>query len=176
VLRELLVPAAPDVAEEATRFAPDASPGARLPLQHEAVAWLRRALGVLERGRVILIDYADASPSLAARPWHEWLRTYRDHGRGKRPLEWPGEQDITCEVAVDQLARVRPPASDRSQAEWLVAHGIDDLVAVARTEWEARAHVGDLDALRHRASLGEALTLTDPHGLGGFRVLEWVIS
>jgi SAM-dependent MidA family methyltransferase len=174
-LREVLVPAAPDVAREADRFAPDASPGARLPLQHGAVAWLQRALGVLDRGRVICIDYADSSASLATRPWNGWLRTYRDHGRGRGPLQWPGEQDVTCEVAIDQLARVRELTSDRSQAEWLAANGIDELVADARARWEERAHIGDLEALRHRSRIGEAITLTDPGGLGAFRVMEWVV-
>jgi SAM-dependent MidA family methyltransferase len=174
-LVELLVAAAPDVAGEASRLAPDAPAGARLPLQHGAAEWLRRALGVLERGRVIVVDYADESTSLARRPWREWLRTYRGHGRGSEPLERPGEQDITCEVAVDQLARVRAPSSDESQADWLASHGLGELVAAARTQWEERAHVGDLDALRHRSRIGEAVTLTDGAGLGAFRVLEWIV-
>jgi SAM-dependent MidA family methyltransferase len=174
-LLEMLVAAASDVAAEADRLAPGAPIGARLPLQHLAADWLRRALGVLDRGRVIVVDYADVSPSLATRPWHQWLRTYRDHGRGKHPLTWPGEQDITCEVAVDQLARVRAPQSDRSQAEWLAAHGLDGLVAEARRRWEARAHVGDLEALRDRSRIGEAVMLTDSGGLGAFRVLEWLV-
>lgn len=170
-LVELLVPAAPDTAAEAVRLAPEAPVGARLPLQHAAADWVRRAAGCLQRGRVIVLDYADTSASLAARPWTEWLRTYRGHQRGGHPLEAPGEQDVTCEVALDQL---HPPASDRSQAEWLAAHGIDDLVAAARHAWHERAHIGDLEALRHRSRVGEGDALTDPTGLGAFRVLEWV--
>lgn len=174
-LVEVLVAAPTRAAAEARRLAPDARVGARLPLQHEAATWLRRALAVLERGRVVLIDYADVSPSLAARPWQEWLRTYRSHGRGGLPLATPGEQDVTCEVAIDQLARVRRPDSDRSQAEWLAVHGIDELVTAAREAWQARAHIGDLEALRHRSRVTEAAALTDPTGPGAFRVLEWTI-
>ena len=169
---EILVGAAPDVVAEADRLAPDAVPGARLPLQHAAAEWVRRALGLLHAGRLIVVDYADSSPSLAARPWEEWLRTYRGHQRGGAPLEHPGEQDITCEVAVDQLV---PPTSDRSQADWLRAHRIEDLVETARAAWKERAHVGDLEALRHRSRIGEADALLDPDGLGDFRVLEWVV-
>ena len=172
-LAEVLVAAPEDAAAEAVRLAPAAPVGARLPLQHDACAWLRRALGSLDRGRLILIDYADDSASLAARPWTEWLRTYRAHDRGGHPLD--GDQDVTAEVAVDQLARVRPPTSDRTQAEWLAAHGIDDLVAAARAAWEERAHIGDLEALKHRSRINEANALTDPTGLGAFRVLEWVV-
>ena len=36
-------------------------------------------------------------------------------------------------------------------------------------------HVGDLAALRPRSRVGEAEALTDPTGLGAFRVLEWVV-
>jgi SAM-dependent MidA family methyltransferase len=174
-LAEVLVAASPEVADDAERLAPGAPVGARLPLQHAAADWLRRALGVLERGRVIVVDYAADSPSLAARPWTEWLRTYRSHGRGGPPLADPGGQDVTCEVAVDQLARVRRPDRDTAQADWLGAHGIDELVAAAQAAWHERAHVGDLEALKHRSRVGEAAALTDPAGLGAFRVLEWVI-
>ena len=174
-LVEVPVPARPELAAEAARLAPHAPDGARLPLQQEARAWLREALGVLERGRVVVADYAATTPSFAGRPWREWLRTYRHHTRGGHPLEAPGSQDVTCEVAVDQLARVRPPAVDRSQAEFLAAHGIDDLVAAARARWEAGAAAGGLDAVRARSRLAEAAALTDPAGLGAFRVLEWTV-
>ncbi|HEX2040682.1 MAG TPA: SAM-dependent methyltransferase [Acidimicrobiales bacterium] len=170
---ELLVPAAPELAEEAVRLAPDAPVAGRIPLQHAARDWLRRVLTVVERGRVVVVDYADATPSMARRPWQEWLRTYRAHGRGAHPLEAPGSQDITCEVAVDQLARVRTPAADRSQAEFLRAHGIEALAAEARARWQERAHIGDLEAVRWRSRASEADALLDPAGLGAFRVLEW---
>ncbi|MGH9279642.1 MAG: SAM-dependent methyltransferase [Acidimicrobiales bacterium] len=172
-LRELAVEAPPDAAREADRLAPEAPPGGRIPLQHQAQAWLRSALGSLVRGRVVVIDYADSMPSLATRPWTEWVRTYRSHGRGGHPLEHLGEQDITCEVAVDPLAHVRPPVADRAQSDFLRAHGIDRLTEAAREHWQERAHVGDLDALTARSRVGEAAALTDPEGLGGFRVLEW---
>jgi len=77
-------------------------------------------------------------------------------------------------VAVDQLAGTRVLFSDRSQAEFLAAHGVGELVAAARAGWAAGASRGDLEALRHRSRLGEAAALLDPSGLGAFRVLEWV--
>lgn len=169
-LVELLVPAAAELGDEAARLAPDAPAGARIPLQHATREWLRRALAAVERGRVVVIDYADTTPSMATRPWRDWLRTYRAHARGSHPLDDPGAQDITCEVAIDQL---RPPALDRSQAEFLRAHGIDELAAEARAAWQARAHVGDLDAVKARSRVSEADALLDPAGLGAFRVLEW---
>jgi hypothetical protein len=76
-------------------------------------------------------------------------------------------------VAIDQLATVKRPVSDRSQADWLRASGIDELVAQGRTEWSERARVGDLAALTARSRVSESDALLDPAGLGRFRVLEW---
>ena len=156
------------------RLAPDAADGARVPLQAAATEWLRTALATAgPRGRVVLLDYATGTADLAARPAGEWLRTYRDHGRGTGYLDDLGAQDVTCEVAVDQLALVQAPASDRSQAEWLRSHGLDDLVDEGRRLWTERAHVADLAAIAARSRVTEAEALCDPTGLGAFRVLEW---
>lgn len=173
---ELLVDAPSDAVSDADRLVPDAAPGVRIPLQHAAAEWVRRAGTTLQRGRVIVVDYADRTPSLAARPWGEWLRTYRGHQRGTGPLDDPGNQDVTCEVAVDQLARWRSPDADRSQADWLRIHGIDALADAARATWTERAHLGDLEAMKARSRVNEAAALTDPAGLGAFRVLEWIVA
>jgi SAM-dependent MidA family methyltransferase len=163
-LTEVLVPGATDPGV-------DAAVGARVPVQRAARAWVEAALGVVEAGRVVVVDYADTTASMAARPWTDWVRTYRGHGRGAHPLADIGRQDVTCEVAVDQLP---PPTANRSQAEFLRGHGVDDLAAAARREWQDRAHIGDLQALAARSRANEAAALTDPAGLGAFRVLEWV--
>ncbi|MDQ4098206.1 MAG: SAM-dependent methyltransferase, partial [Actinomycetota bacterium] len=175
-LTELLVEAPDGVAEEADGLVPDLPSGARIPIQHEAQNWLRTALGSLVAGRVVVIDYADTTASLARRPWTDWVRTYRVHRRGGHPLRYLGEQDITCEVAVDQLARVSRPISDRSQAEFLRSHGLDELSEQARRQWEERAHIGDLEALSARSRTTEAAALADVGGLGAFRVLEWAVG
>ena len=151
----------------------DAPAGARIPVQRAAHAWVDTARRLVAGGRVVAIDYADTTPSLARRPWTDWVRTYRGHGRGTHPLADLGRQDVTCEVAVDQL----PPATvDRSQAEFLRAFGIDELAAEARAAWHERAHIGDLQALVARSRVHEAQALTDQTGLGAFRVLEWVAA
>lgn len=131
---------------------------------------------MLGDGRLVVIDYADTTASLAARPWPQWLRTYRRHTPGGPPLEAPGSKDITCVVAIDQLAAVRSPDSDRSQEEWLGDHGVEHLVSAARRIWHERAALGDLEAMKARSRVDEAETLRDPAGLGAFRVLEWVVG
>lgn len=167
---EVLVPAAPELVEEATRLVSSPADGARIPMQHRCRQWLRTAIGRVARGRVVVFDYADATAAMAGR---DFLRTYRSHGRGGDPLDDPGSQDVTCDVAVDQL---RPaPTIDRSQAEFLRSHGIDELAAAAQAAWQERAHIGDLEALRHRSRANEAAALLDPAGLGAFRALEWVL-
>lgn len=170
---EILVPASDELAGRLDRLAPAAAPGARVPLQRAGVEWVRRALACLERGRLVLVDYAGTTDDLASRPVGEWLRTYRGHERGVDPLVAPGRQDITCEVAIDQLAQVRRPSQVRDQAEFLRAHGIDELVADGRRVWHERAHIGDLAALTARSRVTEADALTDPDGLGAFQVIEW---
>jgi SAM-dependent MidA family methyltransferase len=153
----------------------EAGIGARVPLQEAAASWLVGALALVERGRVVVIDYAATTDAMAVRPQDEWLRTYRGHERGGPPLDQPGSQDITVEVAVDQLAAAtRAPDLDQSQAEFLGDHGIDALVEDGRRIWTERAHLGDLAAIRARSRLTEAAALTDPGGLGAFRVLQWV--
>jgi SAM-dependent MidA family methyltransferase len=162
-LREVLVPAdGPSI---------DAEVGARIPVQQAARTWVETALDLVGAGRVVVFDYADTTASMARRPWTAWVRTYRGHGRGGHPLADLGSQDVTCEVAVDQLP---PPTSDRSQAEFLRAHGLDELVDQARHAWQERAHIGDVQAVMARSRVHEAAALTDPAGLGAFRVLEWV--
>jgi SAM-dependent MidA family methyltransferase len=160
-LREVLVPVDSEV---------EAPAGARIPVQRAARAWVEAALALVRPGRVVAVDYADTTGSMARRPWTDWVRTYRSHGRGTHPLEDLGLQDITCEVAVDQLP---PAAQNRSQAEFLRAYGIDELAADARAAWHERAHIGDLQALMARSRVHEAAALTDETGLGAFRVLEW---
>jgi SAM-dependent MidA family methyltransferase len=174
-LVERLVPLDAERAELLDRLVPGpAAPGARVPLQDAARAWLREALTVAgPRGRVVAIDYAATTAELAVRPQHEWIRTYRAHAHGAGMLDDLGAQDVTCEVAVDQLATVRAPASDRSQAEWLRVWGIDELVAEGRRTWDERVHLGDLEAVKARSRTTEAAALLDPTGLGRFRVLEW---
>lgn len=171
-LVEVLVPLAAADAAWLDQRAPAAMTGARAPIQHAAATWLTEARALAgSTGRVVVLDYAAETADLASRPWDEWVRTYRGHERGEPPLHGLGTQDITCDVAIDQLGA--PPSSNRSQAEWLREHGIDELVAEGRALWQERAAIGDLEAVRARSRIGEAEAFTDPAGLGAFRVLEW---
>jgi SAM-dependent MidA family methyltransferase len=171
-----VTPVTEDAEAAARRFAPAARLGARIPLQDCAAAWLRDALGVLEAGRLVVFDYGTTTGALAERDPDEWLRTYRRHERGSHVLADLGSQDITVEVCVDQLSRVRTPSAVESQADLLRRFGIEELVAEGRRLWIERAHIGDLEAVRARSRIGEAEALLDPAGLGGFLVMTWTVT
>jgi SAM-dependent MidA family methyltransferase len=164
---ELLVPAAEDSSTWASLRAPDAAPGARIPSQRAAAEWVRAALDLVRRGAVIAVDYTATTAELATRPFGDWVRTYHAHTAGPGPLHRPGDCDITCDVAIDQLA----PDRHSDQAEWLARNGIDALVGEARKAWDPSKV--SIDALRARSRVSEAEALTDRAGLGSFTVLEW---
>lgn len=159
---------------------PDAAVGARIPVQEQAAEWLTRALAMVRKpgGEVIVIDYCRNTAELAKLDCREWLRTYREHERGGPPLSQPGSQDITCDVAPDQLALAARSvaiqgSSNFSQAEWLADLGVADLVEEGQRIWNESAGAPDLAAIRARSRISEAQALTDQAGLGGFRVLGW---
>ena len=145
--------------------------GARAPVLDAAAAWVTRARSIVRAGSVLAFDYArPTTAELAMLPWRDWLRTYRRHQRGGHYLAQPGTQDVTTELALDQL----PTADERStQREFLERWGIRDLVDEGRRAWEAAASRPDLAALAMRSRSREADALTDPGGLGGFTVLQW---
>ncbi len=159
----------------------DALMGASVPdgvlvaRQLAARDWLAAALTSLHTGRVVVLDYGATTPEIAARGG--WPRTHVGHNGAdsSRWLKDPGSCDITVDVATDQLELARKADSTRTQADFLRAHGIDDLVAEGKRHWQESAHIGDLSALRARSRISEAEALLDPAGLGAFHVLEWIV-
>jgi SAM-dependent MidA family methyltransferase len=177
-LRETLVPAVEELAAEADHVAAGAAvaEGTRLPAPTGIPEWMQRCSAALRRGVLVVIDYAATAEELVARGADGWLRTYRAHGRGDAPLAAPGEQDITIDVPREYLVHAAARAGfnlarDTTQAEWLRSLCVEQLVADARDHWDARAHVGDLEAVRHRSRVTEGAALLDPDGLGAHRVL-----
>ena len=157
--------------ELAATLAPNAPIGARIPLQEQASAWVRQACELIGRGRVIVFDYGAATAELAERDG--WLRTYAKHGKGTSPLARPGQQDITSDVAFDQLP---PPAIIQSQADFLKDWGIQNLVAEGQQEWQRQAANPTTKALIARSRSTEAQTLCDPTTLGSYKAAQWIIT
>ena len=151
-----------------------ATHGSRVPVQARAADWLAQTRALVTHGTVLVIDYASATTAgLAIRPWREWLRTYRGHERGGHYLAEPGAQDITAEVALDQLLGDSGHlANVRTQRQYLQRWGIDDLVAEGQRIWNEQAARPTVVALTMRSRVREAEALCDPQGLGAFIVVE----
>jgi SAM-dependent MidA family methyltransferase len=151
---------------------PSSAPhGSRVPLQDAAAAWVGSARDLLTAGSVLACDYAtESTAQLAAMPWREWLRTYRGHERGSHYLRDPGLQDITTQVALDQLPHAE---AVRTQRQFLLRWGIEDLVEEGRRRWTEHASAPNVAALTMRSRISEAEALLDAGGLGAFSVIEW---
>ncbi len=145
--------------------------GSRAPIQDAAASWVRDCLSKIDRGRLLVFDYCSASTAeLALTPWREWLRTYRDQGRGTHYLADPGSQDITAQVMIDQLPS---GLATSTQMDFLTQWGIEELVREGTDYWESMKHAPDVAAMKMRSRLIEARSLTDSSGLGGFDTNVW---
>lgn len=153
----------------------DVPVGARVPRQLAAREWLNAARESVGRGRVVVFDYGGTTAELSTRGG-AWLRTHARHEGGADWLAAPGSCDITTDVDLDQLQLEHRADRDERQADWLTRFGVDGLVDEGRAIWEASAGVGDLSALKARSRIREAEALTDPRGMGSFRVLEWEVG
>jgi SAM-dependent MidA family methyltransferase len=145
--------------------------GSRVPIQDAACAWVSNALSLIERGSLLLFDYCtDTTAAVAAMPWREWLRTYKDHERGGHYLLAPGSQDITAQVVLDQL-----PAGfvAMTQAQFLQQWGIGELVLEGKAYWEQLSGAPDVAAIKMRSRAVEHSALTDMAGLGGLTCMTW---
>ena len=156
-------------------FLPARAPhGARAPVHREAAAWLGDVLSLLRNGTLLVIDYCTPlTAEVAAMPWREWLRTYVGQNRGSHYLRDVGDQDITTQVCIDQLAAVREPDAVRSQSHFLQRWGIDELVDEGKKVWTENAARPTLEAMKMRSRISESEALLDESGLGSFTVLEW---
>jgi len=162
-----------DVADIPSVLPKTASLGARAPIQTAARDWLTMVSTRLGRGRILIFDYCSASTSdIAASPWREWLRTYKDHGRGEHYLANPGSQDITVQVMLDQLQNGFPTLTISRQSDWLKHWGIEQLVDEGNQYWEIHKSAPDVAAMKMCSRQNEAIALNNPFGLGAFSVIS----
>ena len=130
--------------------------------------WLAESTAGLERGVVILVDYAAEPADLhgAARPTGT-LRAFARHAVSADPLRHVGRQDLTATV---DLAALRAAAARA---------GLDRVGETTQAELLARVGTTALTApflrtndLQSAIALRSALArLMDPRGMGGYRVL-----
>jgi SAM-dependent MidA family methyltransferase len=139
--------------------------------------------GRLARGFLLTIDYGATARRLYTRDRRRGtLAVYTRHRFLDRPLEEPGERDITAHVNFSALARAGSAAGLRvagymTQAAFLTRLGVRAEIAArgARlypaADMERQTNRGQVDLLRRRSFEAAASALFDPRGLGGFRVL-----
>ncbi len=176
MLAEQLVSADSKASEMLGRLVPDPAHGSEVPLQSQGGEVLNAMINLLSEGALVVLDYMRPSTKeFADLRRTDWMRTYDRHVKGSNPLLAPGQTDITVDVAIDQLVSVvGQPMHSRSQAAALAAWGLQDVLDRSARQWGARASDYDLNALRARSHVVEAVVLTDDTGLGGFTVLEWL--
>lgn len=175
---ELMLAAAParaGVREWLDAYAGEVAEGGTAAAQLAAGEWISGWAGRLAAGSLVVLDYGGSSADLAARGGAV-LRTHRGHRPGPRPLESPGEIDITADVnftALADAARGRGLECEvLTQREFLTRYGLPARLADLRERELRLARAGEhLERLRARSWITGASALLDPAGLGGFRVL-----
>ncbi|HXF56843.1 MAG TPA: SAM-dependent methyltransferase [Actinomycetota bacterium] len=150
-----------------------------LEVGEEAVVMLQglelfdRALSLLRRGYLLLVDYGWAGPGGR----RDLVHGYRGHRAEEDVLSEPGSRDITAGVdfgalAARAAARGLPVWGPLPQREALLALGFRDWQRRARRrQLRALDRGRSLEAVRAYAGRSRANLLLDPGGLGGFLVL-----
>lgn len=132
--------------------------------------WLRGLAASLERGWAFLIDYGhEARDYYAPSRARGTLRCYYQHTVSADPFRLVGRQDIGAHVELTSLKREAAAAGfalagDVPQAKFLRNLGLNE----ARARLLARS---GLRPAERRANADAIDALTDPDGLGGFRVV-----
>jgi SAM-dependent MidA family methyltransferase len=132
--------------------------------------WLAEVASSLERGYVLIIDYAAEPAELYGPRRHGGtLRAFRDHHVGSDVLAGVGRQDVTATVDLGALRRFAARSGlawlgQSTQAEFLAGAGLEEALAEERArageDWPAQ--------LELRASVGRLL---DPRATGGYAVV-----
>ena len=144
----------------------DAPASGRFEVSPRAAPLMSRLCGLIERGAVLTFDYGYPAEELYAtwRTQGTLLCFYR-HTSNEDPLVRVGEQDITAHVNFSELSAAAEAEGytvfgPRSQAEFLGAMGVGQLVEAARNDLQEYF-------VRRRA----VQQLTDTVGLGRIRAL-----
>jgi SAM-dependent MidA family methyltransferase len=157
--------------------------GWRAEVNLDALRWMRRAAGLVQKGFILTIDYGDKARELYT-AWRKrgTLLCYYKHQANERPLLHPGKQDITAHVNYSALideGRRQGMRLNRytTQREWLQGLGIEGeleqryLTEFADAEMARDTDKGQIALLKWRNLRQGAAVLTDPNGMGGFKVL-----
>ena len=131
-----------------------------------ATDWWREAASLLDRGKLLTLDYGlTAEELLAPHRRNGTLRAYRRHRLSGEVLANTGEQDLTAHVNFTTIRAAGEAAGLTTESFVTQAQF---LVRIAEQTWRDKGSFGEWDADRLR----QFKTLTHPEHLGrSFRVL-----
>jgi SAM-dependent MidA family methyltransferase len=157
--------------------------GWRAEINLDALRWIQRTAGMMSKGFVLTIDYGDKAKALYT-AWRKrgTLLSYYKHQANERPLLHPGKQDITAHVNFSELIDEGRRQGMRlhrftTQRLWLQEQGIEEelqhryLNEFAEAEFARATDKGQIALLKWRDLRQRASVLTDPGGMGDFKVL-----
>jgi SAM-dependent MidA family methyltransferase len=157
--------------------------GWRAEINLDALLWIQRTAGLMRHGFILTIDYGDKAKALYT-AWRKrgTLLCYYKHQANERPLLHPGEQDITAHVNFSTLINEGRRLGMRlhtftTQRHWLLSMGIEEELEQRRVTDFAEAETaratdrGQVALLKWRDLRQRAAVLTDPDGMGNFKVL-----
>ena len=157
--------------------------GWRAEINLDALHWLRRTAHLLQRGYLLTIDYGDKARALYTRfRRHGTLACYFQHQLNERPLTRPGEQDITAHVNFSALIDEGRRLDFRlhkftTQRLWLESLGIQEELEQRRVRdfhesiTDRASDRGQIALLQWYDLRQRVAALTDPSGMGNFKVL-----
>ncbi len=175
-LKLLEVPARDEVIEWCDVTFGDVGSGTTVSVQLGVAEWIRGVFDHFGAVTMCLIDYGGSAERLAAGHLSSIVRTYRRHQNGIDWLQHPGETDITVDVnttaVVDAIARAGRKVRLVSQRDFLLRHGLDELIEDATYQERHSASTGEIMAqLESRSERLDFEALVDPTGLGKFQVI-----
>lgn len=134
--------------------------GFRGEINPEIGAWTKSIAAALERGFVITIDYGGEADELyAPRRSRGTFQTHYRHVAGSSPYQRIGRQDMTAHVDFTDLIERGASA------------GLRPVFLTTQAEFLASLGIRRFERAETRAGVRALRRLTQPDGLGGFRVL-----
>jgi SAM-dependent MidA family methyltransferase len=144
------------------------TPAGEAEVNLDAVELMSAVYARLAVGRVVTIDYGyEAEALFEGHPQGTFL-TYYQHTTNDNPYEHIGYKDMTAHVDFTTLMALGESHGLRTtafttQADFLAQQGIGELLVALQSEASGAA--------AYAAARQAVMTLLDPQGLGGFRVL-----
>jgi len=157
--------------------------GWRAEINLDALRWMQRLANILQKGYLLTIDYGDRARALYfPHRQHGTLACYYQHQMNEQPLVRPGQQDITAHVNFSALIDEGRQHGLRlnaftTQRQWLENMGIHTALEQLRNtqfaamDTERATDKGQIARLQWLNQQQRVAALTDPTGIGNFKVL-----